>query len=65
MFWSEYKNKKNTLLSYFFANNPNMKSELENSDFQNFTLLFSFRAIQGPVGTLRAQNWALRPLPSF
>ena len=21
--------------------------------------------IQGPGGTLRAQNWALRPLPSF
>ena len=39
-FWSEYEKKKNTLLLYFFASNPNMKSELINSDFQNLTFLW-------------------------
>ena len=33
----EYEKKKNTLLSYFFASNPNLKNFSKNSDFQNLT----------------------------
>ena len=39
--------KRRTLCYYtFFASNLNLKSELKNSDFQNLTLLCSFRAFR-------------------
>ena len=37
LFWSVYKKKKQTLLSYFFAKNPNQWSEFKNSDIENLT----------------------------
>ena len=37
VFRSECKKKKSTLLIYFFAGNPNLQSELKNSDLKNLT----------------------------
>ena len=37
VFRSEYKKKKSTLLLYFFARNPNLQSEQNNSDLKNLT----------------------------